>query len=114
MGGRDMAGWIRSVGIATFVATLVFFRTTSPVGAASPEEIDAKLKALQEQVDALKKELERSRQAPTVAAPPAPAPAPPAGASPQGQPATAPAATAQPPAPPVASIPWLSDFKIGG
>jgi hypothetical protein len=107
-----MAAWIRSACSAAIVATLVIFGPAAPVGAASPEEIDAKLKALQEQMDALKKELERSRQAPAVVAPPAPAP--PAGAPPQGQPTPAPATAAQPQAPPATSTPWITDFKIGG
>src|SRR5215475_1350661 len=82
-----MAARLRSASFAALLTLLVSFGSAAPADAASPEELDAKLKALQEQVDALKKELEKSRQAPAVAAPPAPAPA---------------------------TTPWITDFKIGG
>src|SRR5262249_25011120 len=72
--------------------------------AASPEELEAKLKALQEQVDVLRRELEETRAQRAV---------------PPASPATATAAPA--PAPPVAAPapaterPFgLTDFKIGG
>src|SRR5262247_3971407 len=99
-----MAASIRSALLAALLTMMVSFADPAPADAASPEELDAKLKALQEQVDALKKELEKSRQAPAVAAPPAPAPAPPA---------ETPAAE-QPTEPVAAATPWITDFKIGG
>jgi hypothetical protein len=107
-----MAGWMRSACMAAFIATVACFEAAAPVGAASPDEIDAKLKALQEQMDALKKELERSRQAPPAVAPAAPAA--PAGASPQGQPTPTPATATEPQATPATSTPWITDFKLGG
>ena len=81
--------------------------------AATPEEIELKLKALEDQVGELKQQLEETKKA---APPPAPAPAPVAA------PAPAPAAPAAPvvqPAPPPSGLAslrpsWLSDFKIGG
>jgi hypothetical protein len=60
-----------------------------PADAASPEEIEAKLKALQEQVDGLRRELQQARTAP-------PAPAPPASAPPTERPLS------------------VADFKLGG
>src|SRR5207249_2597113 len=73
--------------------------------AASAEEIEQKLKALQEQVNDLKKQLEQSKtQAPVTQAPP-PLPA---AVQPVAQVTTVPAA------PPLVSRPsWLSDFKLG-
>src|SRR5215510_1450048 len=113
-----MAARLRSASFAALLTLLVSFGSAAPADAASPEELDAKLKALQEQMDALKKELERSRQAPAVAAPPAPAPAPPAETPAAGQPAPAPTptpVTAEQPSPPAAATtPWITDFKIGG
>ena len=113
-----MAARLRSASFAALLTLLVSFGSAAPADAASPEELDAKLKALQEQVDALKRELEKSRQAPAVAAPPAPAPAPPAETPAAGQPAPVPAPTPataeQPPAPVAATTPWITDFKIGG
>src|SRR5437016_1196082 len=113
-GGRGMAAWMRSAGMAACVVSLALFGGATPVGAASPEVLDAKLKALQEEVDALKKEIEKSRKAPTVVAPPAPAPT--SGTPPPGEPApaTAPTTAAQPQAPPATTTPWITDFKIGG
>jgi len=109
-----MAAWMRSAGMAACVVSLALFGGATPVGAASPEVLDAKLKALQEEVDALKKEIEKSRKAPTVVAPPAPAPT--SGTPPPGEPApaTAPTTAAQPQAPPATTTPWITDFKIGG
>ena len=66
--------------------------------AASPEEIEAALKALQQQVDALRRQLEESRH--TATPPVAPVPSPTA-------PSTDVTATAERPLP-------LADFKIGG
>ena len=80
-----------------------------PASAASPEEIEAKLKALQEQVDGLRRELEQSkaqRQA-------APAPAAPAAQSGPSAPAGAQPVVATP-APPAERPSLLTDFKIGG
>ena len=109
-----MAAWMRSAGMAACVVSLALFGGATPVGAASPDVLDAKLKALQEEVDALKKEIEKSRKAPTVVAPPAPAPT--SGTPPPGEPApaTAPTTAAQPQAPPATTTPWITDFKIGG
>src|SRR5215831_9778122 len=113
-----MSARLRSASFAALLTLLVSFGSAAPADAASPEELDAKLKALQEQVDALKRELEKSRQAPAVAAPPAPAPAPPAETPAAGQAAPAPAPTPataeQSPAPVAATTPWITDFKIGG
>src|SRR5438876_9060549 len=91
---------------------VVFFVVTQAVSwpgrawAASAEEIEQKLKALQEQVNDLKKQLEQSKtQAPVTQAPP-PLPA---AVQPVAQVTTVPAA------PPLVSRPsWLSDFKLGG
>lgn len=68
--------------------------------AAPAEEIEQKLKALQEQVDDLRKQLERAKSP----APPS-APAPPATA-------TTPPPTLEPPQP--LRPAWLSDFRLGG
>jgi hypothetical protein len=83
-----------SVGLLLFVQTTV---TVGRAAAASPEEIEAKLKVLQDQVDAMRRELDESRARAV-----APLPAPPG-----------PAVVAAPPAPaePPRSV---SDFKIGG
>jgi hypothetical protein len=79
--------------------------------AASPEEIEQKLKALEDQIGDLKRQLEQSRQAPTA---PAPAPAP--------VPAAVPASAAPPAAVETESWKsnlaalrpdWLTDFKLG-
>src|SRR5262249_20099840 len=67
--------------------------------AASAEEIEEKLKVLQEQVNDLRRQLEQSKTQ---------APAPPTAVQPVSQVVTVPAA------PPVARPSWLSDFKIGG
>ena len=82
--------------------TTVLALTAAPVArASSTEEIARKLQALEEEVSALRRELERSRSTP--------APAPEPGVStPAPQAESLPA----PPAPRAAS--WLSDFKIGG
>jgi len=72
--------------------------------AATADEIEQKLKALQEQVDILRKQLEQSKTPP-----PAPAPAA------QPTPPAAPAPVAQPPtAPDLVRPSLLSDFRIGG
>jgi hypothetical protein len=109
-----MAGRLNSALLAAFLTVLVSFGKATPVDAASPDELDAKLKALQEQVDALKKELEKSRQAPAAVAPPAPVPTPAGEAAPAAQPSPTPATAQQPPPPPATSTPWITDFKIGG
>jgi hypothetical protein len=75
-----------------------------PALAASPEEIEARLKALQDQVDGLRRELEQTRA--QRAAPAAPVPT----ATPAPE-ATTPVATA--PVPPAERL-RVSDFKIGG
>jgi uncharacterized protein YifE (UPF0438 family) len=68
--------------------------------AASPEEIEQKLKVLQEQVNELKKQLEQNKTQ---------APPPPTAVQPAAP------ATTVPPAPPSLARPsWLSDFKLGG
>src|SRR5262249_45950400 len=105
----------RSALLAALLTMMVSFADPAPADAASPEELDAKLKALQEQVDALKKELEKSRPAPAVVAPPAPAPGQP-GQTPAAQPSLPPAPTTaeQPQPPPAAKAPWVTDFKLGG
>src|SRR3989475_3839946 len=95
-GELHMARCFRLVCAAALVASLVPLGAAVPAIAASPEEIDAKLKALQEQVDALRRELEKARQSPQAGPPPAPA----VGEPPKVAPAT--------------STSWISDFKIGG
>ncbi len=79
---------------------------TSAAGAmaASPEEIEQKLQALQDQVNALKRQLDEAK-----AAARAPQPATPAIS--QSPPATG-GPLPEPPAPMRPS--WLSDFKLGG
>jgi hypothetical protein len=65
--------------------------------AASTEELEQKLRALQEQVDVLRRQLEETKSAPVIPAAPVPA-----------------APVAETPPPPVAKPSWLSDFRIGG
>jgi hypothetical protein len=90
--------------LAGMLAALLAFPVMTlarPAMAASPEDIEAKLKTLQEQVDQLRRQLEETRAQ---------------------QRATPPAATTPPPAPvtvaappPAAESPLrLTDFKIGG
>ncbi len=64
--------------------------------AASTDEIEQQLKALEEQVNGLKRQLEQTK-----AAPPAPTPV-----------AQPPSATVEPP--PLARPSWLTDFRLGG
>ena len=78
--------------------------------AATPEEIEQKLKALEDQIGELKRQLEQSKQAPAA---PAPAPAPAAGPAPAAPPTAVETeswksslATLRPE--------WLTDFKLGG
>jgi uncharacterized protein YifE (UPF0438 family) len=88
--------------VALLVALLLFVETTVTLGraaAASPEEIEAKLKTLQDQVDGLRRELDESRAR---AATPTPAP-----------PGPAPAAVTVPAVPTERPL-RVSDFKIGG
>src|SRR5262245_47055675 len=100
-----MAARLRSALFAALLTTiLVSFGRAVPAEAASPEGLDAKLKALQEQVAALKRGLEKPRRAPPVAAPRVPAP--PAGPP---SPAPAPATAEQPQPPPAAKTPWITD-----
>jgi hypothetical protein len=87
----------------TIALVIVMALVEAPVArAASPEELEQKLKALEQQVNALRQQLEESK------APPPPAPAPVATA-----PVPAPAAPLTP-APAAGRPSWLSDFKIGG
>src|SRR2546428_11585610 len=95
-GELHMARCFRLVCAAALVASLVTLGAAVPAIAASPEESDAKLKALQEQVDALRRELEKARQSPQAGPPAAPA----VGEAPKVAPAT--------------STAWISDFKVGG
>jgi hypothetical protein len=64
--------------------------------AASPEEIEQKLKSLQEQMNDLKKQLEQTKT-------PAPVSPPPPAASPAGAESI-----------PTSKPNWLSDFRLGG
>jgi hypothetical protein len=101
--------------VACLLAAVVALPGVPFALAASPEEIEQKLKALEDQVNQLRRQLEESKTSP----PPAPAPAP--AAAPAPPPAGGPAA-----APPPATIStegsglaalrpsWLSDFRIGG
>jgi len=85
---------------------------TGPVrlaAAASPEEIEARLKALQDQVDSLRRELEQSRAQGQATPPPA---TPAAQTAPPGGPPAQPTVAA--PLPPAERPSLLSDFKIGG
>jgi hypothetical protein len=95
--------------VGGLVAGLLVFASVLDARAASPEEIEQKLKALEDQVGALKRQLEESKYAPPL---PAPAPAAPIA---EGSPAT-PAAESPGAASTLASLKpsWLSDFKIGG
>jgi len=74
--------------------------------AASPEEIERQLKALQDQVDVLRQQLQETKAAPppAVASPPA-APVP--------QPVAQPAPAGLEP-PPAVRPSWLTDFRLGG
>jgi len=84
--------------VAVVLASMQLLAWTPPARAASPEEIEEKLKVLQDQVNDLKRQLEQSK---TQAPPPA--------VQPVSQVVTVPAA------PPAVTRPsWLSDFKIGG
>jgi hypothetical protein len=70
-------------------------------GAASPEEIEQKLKALEAEIGALKQQLQQAQTAPPAPVSPSP-PSPPTPAAPSAEPPS----TFRPS--------WLSDFKIGG
>src|SRR5262249_26010204 len=110
-----MAARLRSASFAALLTLLVSFGSAAPADdAAPPGEPATKRKPLQERVAALKKELEKPRQPPAVAAPPAPAPAPPAETPAAGQqaPAPTPAIAEQPTEPVAAATPWITDFKI--
>lgn len=80
---------------------IILVLTVAPVArAASTEEIARKLEALEGEVNALRRELERAKSTPPPAAPVVTAPV---------------TQTEAPPAPPAPRSPsWLSDFKIGG
>lgn len=88
----------RSPIVAWLLLVLLVLGWAPAVRAAAPEEIEQKLKALEAEIGALKRQLDQAKTAP----PPAPAPAPPA-------------QTAPPAEPPGLSRPeWLSAFKLGG
>src|SRR5262249_22968688 len=94
-----------------FMTLLLSTAHAAPIHAASPEEIETKLKALEEQVGALRRELQDARK-------PAPAPAPTPATAPQ-PPATGGTTSQAPPTPetlppPIAYPPSLVDFKLGG
>ena len=99
------------------LAAMVFFARVPRARAVSPEEIEQKLKALEEQVGILKQELEETKKKAATPAPAPPAAAPvvpaaPAAAAPA--PATPVVQTAEPPSALAALKPsWLSDIKIG-
>jgi hypothetical protein len=104
------------------LGVMVFFARVPRARGVSPEEIEQKLKALEEQVGILKQELEETKRkaaTPAPAPPPAAAPvvpAAPAAAAPA--PATPVVQTAEPPSALAASLAalkpsWLSDIKIG-
>ena len=86
----------------TLAALLMALLLSAPCArAASPTEIEEKLRALQEQIDTLRQQLEQAKAAPV----PVPAPA------------AAPEPTPAPPltlVPPVAKPSVFSDFRIGG
>src|SRR2546426_12323471 len=82
-GELHMARCFRLLCAAALVASLVPLGAAVPAIPASPQEIDAKLKALQEQGDALRRELEKARQSPQAGPPPPPA----VGEAPKGTPA---------------------------
>lgn len=97
--------------LATVFAVLEIL-TVRPASAASPEDIEQKLRALQEQVDALRQELERSKAERATPARSAPTPASPPVPPVTAQPPTTPAPPAEPSAPGRAY--GLGDFKLGG
>src|ERR1041384_7458468 len=99
--------------ISRALALVLVVTCVQPAAAASTEELEEKLRALQEQVDALRQELERSKA--ERATPPV-SNAPPARIAPA---ATTPPAAQSPmtsaPEPPAPARPYgLSDFKLGG
>ena len=96
------SGLSRAVTILIVVSSSL---TAMPAHAAAPEEIEQKLQALQQQVDELRKELERSRtpRGVTAAPPPVAPPSPPVVMTPSAS-ETAPPARAY----------GLGDFKLGG
>jgi hypothetical protein len=102
--------------LATTTALMTLLLSTvhaTPIHAASPEEIEAKLKALEEQVGALRRELQDARKpAPPSAPAPATAPQPPPTTG--GTASQAPQPTQETAPPYVARPSLLSDFKIGG
>lgn len=90
-----MATVARSRLVALSLLAVITVGWVPPARAASPEEIEQKLEALEAEIGALKRQLEQAR---TATPPPATAPASPA---------------AEPPS--LLDRPsWLSDFKIGG
>ena len=116
-----MATVARSLGIAGVVLGMVTAGWISGARAASPEDVEQRLKALEGEIQSLKRQLEEAKKAvpPPVAAP---APAAPATPAPAATPAVAspPAPTTpgteSPVATSLASIrpSWLTDFKLGG
>jgi hypothetical protein len=118
---RPRCLWRVSAGVLLSVQLMGF---GSPALAASPEEIEKKLQALQDQVDALRRQLEEAKAAarPAATAPPT---APPAATAPPAPPSAIGAQPLTPPPAPVtvsATEPptptwrpgWLTDFKLGG
>jgi hypothetical protein len=104
---RPLCLWRIGAGVLLGVQVLGF---VPPALAAAPEEIEKKLQALQDQVDALRRQLEEARAgAPPAAIQPVPA----TGAQFIVPPPTPVSVTASEPPPP-ARPGWLTDFKIGG
>jgi len=92
---RTFLAWLL---IVTLMVDLVL--PLAPAAAATPEELEAQLKALQQQVDALRRQIESSQ----TAQPPATPPAPPT-----------PAVTAETPPPgKMERLSSIADFKLGG
>jgi hypothetical protein len=112
-----MEGLVASIRRSRFAAlvlvAVVGLGWVPRAGAVSPEEIDQKLKALEQEMRSLKQQLEQTKAAPPsqpVAAQPAAA----AAVAPAASPAAALADQRAPETPATARPAWLSDFKLGG
>jgi len=97
---RAFIAWLVTIALMLDLALPI-----SRAAAATPEELEAQLKALQQQVDALRRQIESSQAAQPPAAPVAPA-------TPT---ATAPVTTVETPAPgKIERLSSIADFKLGG
>jgi hypothetical protein len=105
--------YLRRVGVGLLLSAQIVGSASRAI-AASPEEIEQKLQALQDQVNALKRQLDEAK----AAARPSATVSPPVSSPPVtvSQPAQQPTAPTGAPleSPPALRPGWLTDFKIGG